>query len=77
LLLLRGSLFPKGLSGAEITALIQQLQSTGKVTVAENKVIYADGTGGEPIQGGETLAPRPAGAVVGRFTIASCGTSRR
>jgi hypothetical protein len=37
LLLLRGSLFPKGLPKAEITALIQQLQSTGKVAVSENK----------------------------------------
>ncbi len=35
------SLFPKGLPEAEITALIQQLQSTGKVTVAENKITYA------------------------------------
>lgn len=35
------SLFPKGLSDAELTALVQQLQSMGKVTVSESKVIYA------------------------------------
>ena len=35
------SLFPKGISEAELTALVQQLQSTGKVTVLENKVTYA------------------------------------
>lgn len=35
------SLFPKGISVAEITAMVQQLQSTGKVTVTENKVTYA------------------------------------
>ena len=34
------SLFPKGLSEAELTALIRQLQSTGKVVVTENKVTY-------------------------------------
>lgn len=35
------SLFPKSLSEADLTALIQQLQSTGKISVAENKVSYA------------------------------------
>lgn len=35
------SLFPKGISVAEITEMVQQLQSTGKVTVTENKVTYA------------------------------------
>lgn len=35
------ALFPKGISEAELKALIQQLQSTGKVTVVENKVTYA------------------------------------
>ena len=35
------SLFPKGISEAELTALVQQLQSTGKATVLENKVTYA------------------------------------
>jgi curli biogenesis system outer membrane secretion channel CsgG len=35
------SLFPKGLPEGELTALVEQLQSTGKVTVAENKVTYA------------------------------------
>ena len=35
------ALFPKGISEAELSTLIQQLQSTGKVTVAENKVTYA------------------------------------
>ena len=35
------SLFPKGIAEAELTALIQQLQSTGKVSVSENKVSYA------------------------------------
>ena len=35
------SLFPKGIAEAEVTALIQQLQSTGKVSIAENKVSYA------------------------------------
>lgn len=34
------SLFPKGLSQAEITALVQKLQSTGKVSVSESKVSY-------------------------------------
>lgn len=34
------SLFPKGLPEAELTALIQQLQSTGKVVVSGSKVIY-------------------------------------
>lgn len=34
------SLFPKGISKTELTALIKQLQSTGKVTVSENKVTY-------------------------------------
>jgi hypothetical protein len=35
------SLYPKGLSKAELALLIQQLQSTGKVIVQENKVTYA------------------------------------
>lgn len=35
------SLFPKGISEAEVTALVQRLQSTGKVTASENKVTYA------------------------------------
>jgi HNH endonuclease len=35
------SLFPKGTAEAEVVALVQQLQSTGKVLVAENKVSYA------------------------------------
>jgi len=35
------SLFPKGIAEAELTALIQQLQSTGKVSITENKVAYA------------------------------------
>lgn len=34
------SLFPKGLPKSEIAALIQQLQSAGKVIVAEDKVSY-------------------------------------
>lgn len=35
------ALFPKGISVAEITEMVQQLQSTGKVTVKENKITYA------------------------------------
>lgn len=36
------SLFPKGISEADLTAIIQQLQSTGKVSISENnKVSYA------------------------------------
>jgi hypothetical protein len=35
------SLFPKGLPEAELNALIQKLQSTGKVTITENNVTYA------------------------------------
>lgn len=35
------SLFPKGISEADLAALVQQLQSTGKVTVEGSKVIYA------------------------------------
>jgi hypothetical protein len=35
------SLFPKGIAEAELTALIQKLQSTGKVSVSEGKVSYA------------------------------------
>ena len=35
------SLFPKGIAEAEVTALTQQLQSTGKVSISENKVSYA------------------------------------
>ena len=34
------SLFPNELTKTELTSLIQQLQSTGKVTVSENKVTY-------------------------------------
>jgi hypothetical protein len=34
------SLFPKGIAEADLTALIQQLQSTGKVSISENKVSY-------------------------------------
>jgi hypothetical protein len=35
------SLFPKGIAEDEVTALIQKLQSTGKVSISENKVSYA------------------------------------
>ena len=35
------SLFPKGISETDLAALIQQLQSTGKVTVEGSKVTYA------------------------------------
>jgi len=35
------SLFPKGIAEAELAALIRQLQSTGKVSISENKVSYA------------------------------------
>jgi hypothetical protein len=35
------SLFPKGISEAELATLVQQLQSAGKVTVTDNKVTYA------------------------------------
>jgi hypothetical protein len=35
------SLYPKGVSKAELATLLQQLQSTGKVIVKENKVTYA------------------------------------
>ena len=35
------SLYPKGASKAELDFLLQQLQSTGKVIVKENKVTYA------------------------------------
>ena len=34
------SLFPKVLSEVELTALVQHLQSTGKISVSENKVTY-------------------------------------
>ena len=34
------SLLPTGISKTELAALIQNLQSTGKVTVSENKVTY-------------------------------------
>jgi hypothetical protein len=34
------SLFPKGLPDAEINSLIQQLQSTGKITITDNNVSY-------------------------------------
>jgi hypothetical protein len=35
------SLYPKGVSKAELVKLFQQLQSTGKVIFHENKVTYA------------------------------------
>ena len=35
------SLYPKGVSNAELDSLLKQLQSTGKVIVKENKVTYA------------------------------------
>ncbi len=35
------SLYPKGVTNAELESLLQQLQSTGKVIVKENKVTYA------------------------------------
>ena len=35
------SLFPEGIPEAELAALVQQLQSAGKVTVIESKVTYA------------------------------------
>lgn len=35
------SLFPKGISETELNALLQALESTGKVTVIESKVTYA------------------------------------
>jgi hypothetical protein len=35
------SLFPKGISEADLTALIQRLQSSGEISVTENKVSYA------------------------------------
>ena len=35
------ALFPKGISEHEVTVLIKQLQTTGIVTVLENKVTYA------------------------------------
>lgn len=35
------SLYPKGVPKAELASLLQQLQSTGKVIVKENKVTYA------------------------------------
>jgi hypothetical protein len=35
-----GSLFPKNFPETELSALIQKLQSTGKVSIAENKVSY-------------------------------------
>jgi hypothetical protein len=35
------TLFPKGISEAELAALVQQLQSVGKVTVIGSKVTYA------------------------------------
>jgi hypothetical protein len=34
------NLFPQGLSKGELDKLIQKLQSTGKVAVADNKVSY-------------------------------------
>lgn len=35
-----GSLFPKGISPADLNALLEKLQSTGKVLVSEGKVTY-------------------------------------
>lgn len=35
------SLFPKGISEVDLAALVQQLQSTGKVTVEGSKISYA------------------------------------
>lgn len=35
------SLYPKGVSKAELASLLEQLQSTGKVIVKENKVTYS------------------------------------
>lgn len=35
------SLFPKGITKAELNALIRQLQVTGKVTITDNNVTYA------------------------------------
>jgi hypothetical protein len=35
------SLFPKGISEADLATLIQQLQSTGEISLTENKVSYA------------------------------------
>lgn len=35
------SLYPEGILKAELELLLQQLQSTGKVIVKENKLIYA------------------------------------
>ncbi|RFC36571.1 MAG: HNH endonuclease [Candidatus Nitrotoga sp. LAW] len=35
------SLFPKGLSEAELIILVQQLQSRGKIVVSEKKITYA------------------------------------
>lgn len=35
------SLYPSGLNETELSAIVQQLQSSGKITVASNKVTYA------------------------------------
>jgi HNH endonuclease len=35
------SLFPQGLSDAELSVFVQQLQSTGKIVVSGNKVTYS------------------------------------
>jgi len=35
------SLYPSGLPETELSAIVQQLQSSGKITVAVNKVTYA------------------------------------
>ena len=35
------SLFPKGLAEGEIKVLVQQLQSTGKVSISDNKISYS------------------------------------
>ena len=35
------SLFPKGISEADLDALIQQLQASGEISLTENKVSYA------------------------------------
>ena len=35
------SLFPKGISEADLAALVQQLQASGEISLTENKVSYA------------------------------------
>jgi hypothetical protein len=34
------SLYPSGVQESELSAIVEQLQSTGKITLSENKVIY-------------------------------------